>query len=74
MGNYRFTKKEVEEMKKTILTVIKCEDAENKTAWRLRSSLEMRAYCCKCNKKEKAKNIRVLTLYVSLTKNDMPNF
>lgn len=74
MSNYRFTAKEVEDMKQNILVHIENENSENKTAWRLRCALEGLAYCVICSKKEKAKRIRRIALYDSLTKNDMPNF
>ena len=74
MNSYRFTAKEIKDMKQNILIHIENEDIENKTAWRLRCTLEGLAYCCQCSKKEKAKRIRRIALYDSLTNNDMPNF
>lgn len=73
MANYRFKAAEIEAMKKNILAHIENE-AETKTAWRLRCAIEGQLMCCRPSKREAARLERELVLYEKLTENDLPNW
>lgn len=73
MANYRFKAAEIEAMKKNILAHIENE-AEAKTAWRLRCAIEGQLMCCRPSKREAARLERELALYEKLTKNNLPNW
>lgn len=73
MANYRFKAAEIEAMKKNILAHIENE-AETKTAWRLRCAIEGQLMCCRPSKREAARLERELALYEKLTKNNLPNW
>ena len=66
---YRFKENEVRVMAENIITHMKHD--ETKTAWRLRSSLEGLAYCCKTSQKERYNRLRRIALYEALTTNDI---
>lgn len=77
-SGWRFRKTEIEEMKRNILTHCQNEtdlDSNgNKSAWRLRCSLEGMVYCALNNDREYWKRKRKVALFEMLTNNDMPNF
>lgn len=72
---YRFSKKEIEDMKKDIL--FQCEKEEPnrhglKTAWRLGCFLRIMWQCRRCSQRERERSYRKLVLYETLTVNDLP--
>lgn len=69
MKKYRFTEKEVEEMKSSILT----HTQNDGTAWRLRWIYESFERCLG-TKKGRANGARKLALYEQLTTSDRPNW
>lgn len=74
MKNYRFSEREIREMKTNILVHIENE-MENKTAWRLGLCLSMLATAGKVPQKERAKAERRLELFRRLTtENCLPNW
>lgn len=77
MKKYRFKASEIERMKRNILSSIKHETEKdnqgNISAWRWRICIEMEAFCFP-RKKDREHGYRMLHLYESLTKNDLPNW